>query len=89
MTKKVDDMIRELVSMFEKELGTQLPTDSAQRVKAALSEAYGGERMYVAKLPKLVHQVRVASLGTGMASATMAGEMGISVRQVRRVMRGR
>ena len=83
-------MIRDLVKMVEDELGKPLPDGSAHRLEAALCRDYGGERMYVPKLPKLVHQVRVAELGTS-TSATMelAGRMGLSVRQVRRVMRGR
>ena len=89
MSKEVNDMIRELVQMVEKELGTVLPKDSAHKLEAALCQAYGGERMYIPKLPKLVHQVRMASLGTGTASAALAAPMGLSVRQVRRIVRGR
>lgn len=89
MTKKVDAMIRELLNLVEGELGTSLAPDAAQRIKAGLCQAYGGERMYVEKLPKLVHQVRLSSIGTGQATATLAGQMGLSVRHVRRVVRGR
>lgn len=86
---EVSAMIRELVRMFEKELGTALPTDSAHRLEAALCRQYGGERLYVPKLPKLVHQVQMVALGTGMGTLKLAGQMGISVRQLRRVARGR
>lgn len=89
MTAEVSEMIRELVQMVEKELGQALPRDSAHRLEAALCKQYGGERLYVPKLPKLVAQVRVASLGTGMATAAMAAELSLSVRQVRRIVRGR
>ena len=89
MTAEVSEMIRELVQMVEKELGQALPRDSAHRLEAALCRQYGGERMYIPKLPKLVTQVRVASLGTGMATAALAGELNLSVRQVRRIVRGR
>lgn len=82
-------MIRELVQLVERELGTPLPTDSAHRLEAALCRQYGGERLYVPRLPKLVHQVRLASLGTGMATTALAESSGLSVRQVRRVLRGR
>ena len=85
MTKKVDAMIADLVQMLEKELGNQLPRDTAQRIKARLSETYGGERLYVEKLPKLVHQVRMASLGSGMASTAMAQHLGVTVQHVRRI----
>lgn len=89
MSTEVEKMIRELVQMVEKELGVTMPRDSAHRLEAALCLQYGGERLYVPKLPKLVSQVRMASLGTGMASAALAGELNLSVRQVRRIVRGR
>lgn len=85
-------MIRDLVKMVEHELGTSLPADACHRLEASLCRAYGGERMYVPKLPKLVHQVRIAAIGTGTgntASGALASGMGLSVRQVRRIVRGR
>lgn len=85
-------MIRDLVKMVEYELGTSLPNDACHRLEAALCRSYGGERMYVPKLPKLVHQVRIAAIGTGTgstASGALASGMGLSVRQVRRIVRGR
>ena len=82
-------MIRELVQMVEKERGTTLPRDSAHRIEAALCQQYGGERYYVPKLPKLVAQVRIAAVGTGAPSTVLASETGLSVRQVRRIVRGR
>mgnify|MGYP006921298054 CR=1 FL=1 len=82
-------MIRDLVKMVEHELGTSLPADACHRLEASLCRSYGGERMYIPKLPKLVHQVRIAALGTGSASGSLAGSMGLSVRQVRRIVRGR
>jgi Mor family transcriptional regulator len=88
-------MIRDLVKLVEYELGTDLPSDACHRLEAALCRTYGGERMYVPKLPKLVHQVRIAAIGSSMGtgtsgpSAALAGNMGLSVRQVRRIVRGR
>ena len=84
-------MIRDLVKLVEYELGTDLPSDACHRLEAALCRTYGGERMYVPKLPKLVHQVRIAAIGTGTGgpSAALADNMGLSVRQVRRIVRGR
>lgn len=82
-------MIRELVRMVEKELGVPLPADATHRLEAALCLQYGGASVYVPKLPKLVHQVRVAGLGTSLPSAVLAGEMGLSARHVRRVLRGK
>lgn len=88
-TPEVSKMIRDLVQMVERELGAKLPTDSVHRVEAALCQQYGGERLYVPKLPKLVHQVRLADIGSGMHGAAVAAEMRLSVRQVRRIVRGR
>jgi hypothetical protein len=88
-------MIRDLVKLVEYELGADLPSDACHRLEAALCRSYGGERMYVPKLPKLVHQVRIAAIGSSAgtsadaASAALAGSMGLSVRQVRRIVRGR
>ena len=86
-------MIRDLVKMVEYELGTDLPTDACHRLEAALCRTYGGERMYVPRLPKLVHQVRMAAInpgtGSGCQTVALAGSMGLSVRQVRRIVRGR
>ena len=86
---KVDAMIRELIQLVESELKVTLPKDSAPRIKAALCEAYGGERVYIERLPKLIHQVRIQALGTGMSGAALASGLGLSVRQVRRITRGR
>lgn len=89
MTTEAHQMIQELVRMVEQELGAALPPDSAHRLEAALCRAYGGERVYVPKLPKLVAQVRVAALGTGSSSAEIGRAIGISARHVRRIVRGR
>lgn len=89
MSQEVNDMIRDLVQMVEKELGTPLPPGSAHRLESALCQQYGGERVYVPKLPKLVNQVRMASLGTGMATGELALRMGVTTRRVRQIIRGR
>lgn len=81
-------MIRELVQMVEKEIGTRLPADSAHRLEAALCRQYGGESLYVPKLPKLVAQVRLAALGTGLATSVMAQKLGVTPRRVRQILRG-
>lgn len=82
-------MIFELVRLVEQELGHPLPREAAHRLESALCQQFGGERVYVPKLPKLVAQVRLASLGTGMATEALAGQMSLSVRQVRRIVRGK
>jgi len=85
----VNKMIYELVRLMEKELGSALPIETAHRLEAALSEQFGGERVYVPKLPKLVSRVKIAAIGTGLASAALAQELGITVRQVRRIQTGK
>lgn len=89
MTKKVDAMIQELVHLIEKELGLTLPGDSAHRVKEALCRQYGGERLYAPKLPKLIHQVRMTALGTAESTSALAGAMGLTVRRIQQLKRGR
>lgn len=81
-------MILELVRLVEQELGTALPNGCAHRIEAALCQQFGGERVYVQKLPKLVHQVRLASLGTGTAAGALGQAIGRSPSQVRRILRG-
>ena len=66
-------MIRDLVKMVEYELGTDLPTDACHRLEAALCRTYGGERMYVPRLPKLVHQVRMAAINPGRLGPDRGG----------------
>lgn len=85
-------MIRELVQLMEKELGelgVSVPAEGVRRIEAAICQQYGGERHYFQKLPKLVNQVRIAAIGTGMAGTALAGEVNLSVRQVRRIVRGK
>lgn len=82
-------MIRDLLQLVEKELGTSLPPGSARRLESALCQQYGGERVYVPKLPKLVNQVRLAALGTGLATGELARQMGVTTRRVRQIIRGR
>lgn len=86
---EVNEMIRELVQMVENELGTSLPPDSSRRLEEALCRQYGGERVYVPKLPKLVNQVRITALGTGKATMELAGALGVTPRRVRQLLRGK
>jgi hypothetical protein len=92
---KVANMIRELVLMVEKETGHPLPEGATNRIAAALSQRYGGEEMYVPKLPKLIHTVRLASMGTssvfehGTGLAALGTYLGRSPRTVRRILRGK
>jgi Mor family transcriptional regulator len=87
MAKEISEMIYELVRLVEQELGTKLHPESAFRLESALCKQFGGESVYVPKLPKLVKQVRLAAIGTGIATAELAREMGISRQHVWRIMR--
>lgn len=82
-------MIYELMHLLEKEIGQKLPMESAHRLEAALCQQFGGERVYVPKLPKLVARVRLQAMGTGLATTALAQELNLSTRQVRRITRGR
>jgi Mor family transcriptional regulator len=82
-------MIRDLVQLAEREFGTSADSGAVQRMMAALSHQYGGERVYIEKLPKLVAQVRMESIGTGLGATVLARDTGLSVRHVRRIVRSR
>ncbi len=90
MPKEVSQMIKDLMKILEAELGHSLPQDLQHRAEAQLCQQYGGERVYVPKLPKLVHQVRLTQISTSTAAtAHDAARLGLSVRHVRRIQRGR
>lgn len=83
-------MIHDLMKILERELGHPLPDGSAHRVEAELCQQYGGERVYVPKQPKLVHQVRLTHISTStVAKAEDAAKMNLSLRHLRRIQRGR
>jgi hypothetical protein len=79
-------MIRDLVQLAEREFGTRADAGAVQRMMAALSHQYGGERVYIEKLPKLVAQVRIASIGTGVGCNLLAKETGLTVRRIRQIV---
>lgn len=89
MGKKVEQMLRDLIQLAEQEFGTSAAPDAVHRMMAQLSQRYGGERVYVEKLPKLISNVRIAAMGTGLPGTALANELHLSVRQVRRIVRGR
>jgi hypothetical protein len=90
MPKEVSQMIKDLMKILEAELGHSLPQDLQHRAEAQLCQQYGGERVYVPKLPKLVKRVQFASLSTGTSACPeVAAKMGITVRGLRKSLRGR
>jgi hypothetical protein len=86
---KVETMLRDLVQLAEREFGTSADTGAVHRMMIALSQQYGGERVYIEKLPKLVATVRIASIGTGNATSVLASETGLTQRRIRQIVRGR
>jgi hypothetical protein len=89
MSKEVSNMIRDLLQMVEKELDVKLPAASAHRVESALCLQYGGERVYVPKMPKRVNQVRLVELGTASSILDRALTLGVTTRRVRQLLKGR
>jgi Mor family transcriptional regulator len=82
------DIINDIISLTESKLGTAMAREQRRQVIEAVAHHYGGERHYLPKLPKLVAQVRVEAIGTGVPQAEIAGAIGLSVRQIRRITRG-
>jgi Mor family transcriptional regulator len=82
------DIINEVISLTESKLGTAMGRDQRRQVLESVAQSYGGERHYLPKMPKLVAQVRVEAIGTSMGQTDVAKAVGMSVRQVRRIVRG-
>ncbi len=71
--------------------GVDIPDQVRQDIKVAVCEGFGGERVYVPKLPKLQGAARVAKASRveNTKQVHVALATGLSVRQVRRLTRGR
>ena len=89
MPKEVSQMIHDLMKILERELGQPLPDGTQHRVEAQLCQQYGGERVYVPKLPKLVRSVELARHGTGLKSGELSTRARIPLRTVQRLRSGR
>lgn len=79
----IHDMIRAL-----RDAGVDVPDGVATNVKVKLQSLYGGERVYVPSLPKARRAVQLAKLEK-RTQVEMALATGLSVRQVRRIQRGK
>jgi len=72
-------------------LGVEIPDEVRAEVRTSTCETFGGERVYVPKLPKMQTAARVAKAARAenVKQVHVALATGLSVRQVRRITRGR
>lgn len=80
-------MITDLIKLM-KEAGIAVPQDVAQTVEVKLREVYGGQRIYVTSLPKQKRAVQLAKLNK-LTQIEMARATGLTVRGVRKILRGK
>ena len=80
-------MIDDLIKAF-RDAGLDVPQNVAKDVEVKIRQQYGGERVYVASLPKQRRQVQLAKLEK-MTQINMAKATGLTVRGVRKILRGR
>jgi hypothetical protein len=79
----IDDLIR-----LMREAGIAVPISVAETIEVRLRQTYGGERIYVASLPKQRRAVHLAKL-TKMKLIDMSLATGIPVRSIKRIKNGR
>lgn len=83
-------MIHFILQQLRRQPGVVIPDEAGTAALAAAHATYGGERLYVPKLPKLQGAVRVSAEGCGtLTQAQIAQVTGKSIRTVRRIQRGR
>lgn len=87
MTTELKAMILDLIRAL-RESGIDVPIDTARQVEVKIRMQYGGERVYVAGLPKQSRAVQLAKLEK-RTQIEMALATGLSVRQVRRIRNGK
>lgn len=80
-------MIDDLIKAF-RDAGIAVPQEVARDVEVQMRRQYGGERVYVASLPKQRRQVQLAKLEK-MTQINMSVATGIPVRTIRRLRNGR
>ena len=79
----INDMIRAI-----RAAGISLPENIAADVEVQIRAQYGGERIYIASLPKQQRAVQLAKL-ENMTQQQMSISSGIPVRTIRRIRNGR
>lgn len=84
-------MMIEFILQELRRQGVVVPDAVGTAALVAVHQTYGGERVYVPKLPKLQGAARVqqASRDQQRRQVEIALTTGLSVRQVRRLQRGR
>jgi hypothetical protein len=85
--KEVVAMIGFILEELRRQPGVVIPDAAGTAAMVRTCETYGGERLYVPKLPKLQTAVRVAGVarhGTG-TQQDLADAAGVSVETVRRM----
>lgn len=87
MTTELKAMIHDLIRAL-RDSGIDVPLDTARQVEVKIRMQYGGERVYVASLPKQSRAVQLAKLEK-RTQVQMALATGLSVRQIRRIRNGR
>jgi len=80
-------MIDDLIRAF-RDAGLDVPQNIAKDAEVQIRRQYGGERVYVASLPKQRRQVQLAKLEK-MSQIGMAKATGLNVRHVRLLLKGK
>lgn len=85
----VSEIIHFMAKELKRALSQGMTWEAAERSAVAATHCtFPGERLYVAALPKQQHAVQLAKLNL-RTTREMAEATGLSVRQVRRILRGR
>lgn len=83
-------MINELVKMISEALSHgNTAQESALEAQLHVRQKYGGERIYIASLPKQRRSVQLQRLTKCRTQIQKANALGITVRAVRKIERGR
>lgn len=85
--KKLGEIINELLAAI-RAAGVAVPDNVAREVEVHARREFGGERIYIPSLPKQARAVQIAKLNK-MDDLQVAQRTGLSIRQVRRIKRGR
>jgi hypothetical protein len=87
---EVTDVFSDLMSFIREEAGIEIAPEQQKRILARFNRHFGGEKIYVAKLPKLERQERIqAAQSEKKQVREVAESAGISERHARRLLRGK
>lgn len=76
-------MIDDLINLI-RAAGIAVPDTVAQNVETRLRQTYGGERVYVAHLPKQNRIQQIAKLN-GLDNRQIANRTGLSIRRIQQL----